>query len=183
MCASVLWVMALTIEYRYDLNPTGQNTGSGLFLPDQTAFFLAQLGYLALLTGLFKSKAAGDGRFGRLAVAIWWLAVAALVIAQFLGLFKFGPAMYLLPVGGLGQILGSILTAVAVYRAGRWQRWRRFAPAAWAAYLVLLFVWIVIVTSPSGSGALPSMWPEAGWQVMWFVVGLALFIEAGEQRV
>lgn len=189
MLASVLWVTALMVEARYDLGPSGQNTSNSLFLPDQSAFFLAQLGYLVLLTGLFRSKAAGDGLFGRSAVAIWWLAVAALVIGQFLGLFKFGPAMFLLPIGGLGQVLGSTLTAVATYQTGRWQGWRRFAPAVWAAYLIILLVSVIAsipvisMPDPSGSGAAPSVWAEAGWQIAWFVVGLALFIEAGDRRV
>jgi hypothetical protein len=91
----------------------------------------------------------------------------------------------LLPIGGVGQILGSILTSVAVWRAGRWEGWRRYALAAWT---VIFFVTIVaaitaipILSIPAVDPypTAPAPWLEGLWQVAWGVVGLALYIEAG----
>jgi len=133
MLAAVVWVMALVIEYQYGLRPPGN--GSRQYKADQAAFFLAQVGYLAMLIGLFLSRAGGDGRFGRAAIGIWTIAVAAIVLAQALGVVGV-TAVFLLPIGGVGQILGSVLTSVAVWRAGRWTGWRRFAPAIWTVHFL-----------------------------------------------
>ncbi len=126
MAAAAVWVVALVIEYQYGLRTPG-NT-STLYKADQAAFYLAQVGYLVMLIGLFWSRAGGDGRFGRIAIGIWIIAVVAIVLGQGLGVFGVN-AVFLLPVSGVGQIVGSLLTSVAVVRAGRWAGWRRWAPA------------------------------------------------------
>ena len=188
MIAAIMWIVALLVEYRYALQPAGHNTGTGLYRIDQGVFLLAQLGYLMLLTGLFRARAAGDGVFGKVATGIWWVAVALLVLSQLLGLLGVGGAAVLLPLGGLGQLLGSILTAIAVFRARRWTGWRLLAPAIWAVYTVVLIVGVIAslplvsMPGPSGSGAVPAEWAEAAWQGAWFVVALALFTEASATR-
>src|SRR5260370_31637282 len=126
MVAAVVWVIALVIEYHYGLRPPGD--GSSQYRADQAAFFLAQVGYLDMLIGLFQSRAGGDGRFGRAAIGIWIIAVAAIVLAQALGIFGL-TAVLLLPLVGVGQIFGSVLTSVAVWRPRPWTAWRRFSPA------------------------------------------------------
>ena len=130
MVASAVWVIALVIEYQYGLRPPGN--GSTLYKADQAAFYLAQVGYLVVVIGLFRSRAGSDGWFGRIAIGIWIVAIAAIVLGQALGVFGID-AVFLLPVSGVGQILGSVLTSVAVWRAGRWTGWRRWAPTIWTA--------------------------------------------------
>jgi hypothetical protein len=95
-------------------------------------------------------------------------------------------AIALAPIGGLWQVIGSILTAIAVWRAGRWQRWRRFAPAIWATYTLFLLVSIAadlpgltIPAQPPNPTTSPTELTEALWEVAWFLVGLALYIESG----
>jgi hypothetical protein len=182
--ASAVWIVALVAEYQLDLRPPGD--GSASYWADQAAFAVAQLGYLLLLVGLFRSRPGGDGRFGRIGVGIWTIAVGALVVGQFLSLVGV-MAIPLAPIGGLGQIIGSVLTAIAVWRARRWTGWRRIAPAIWAGYTLLLFAAIVTaipgLTTPALAPAStsPSELAEAVWQVAWFLVGLALYIESGRQ--
>jgi hypothetical protein len=71
---------------------------------------------------------------------IWLVAITAIALGELLGLAGMNAPFVLLPIGGVGQILGSILTSVAIWRAGRWEGWRRYAPAAWT---VIFFVTIV----------------------------------------
>jgi len=185
MVASAVWIVALVVEYRFGLRPPGD--GSALYRADQAAFALAQLGYLLLIVGLARSHAGGDGTFARISLGIWTVAIAALVIAQFLGLIGV-VVIPLLPIGGLGQLIGSILTAIAVWRARRWRGWRRWAPAIWAIYTFVLFVAIATGMPGLATPALapyptsPSELAEAGWQVTWFLMGLALFTQAPIDR-
>ena len=182
MVASAVWIVALVVEYQFGLQPPGD--GSALYSADQAAFTLAELGYLLMLIGLFRSRAGGDGTFGRAGIGIWAIAIGALVLGQLLQLLGV-VVIPLLPVGGLGQVLGSILAAIAIWRARRWKGWRRLAPAIWATYTFILFVAIATgmpgLSTPAGapSTTSPSELAEAVWQVAWFLVGLALYIESG----
>jgi hypothetical protein len=186
MVAAAVWIIALVAEYQLGLRPPGD--GSALYQADQAAFALAELGYLLMLVGLFRSRAGGDGTFGRVAIWIWVVAIAALALAQFLGLLGV-EVIPLLPIGGLGQLIGSILTAIAVWRAGRWLGWRRLAPAIWATYTFILFVAIASglpgLTTPAVDPypTSPSELAEGLWQVAWFLVGLALYIESGRHSL
>jgi hypothetical protein len=185
MAAATVWVIALIVEYRYGLQPPGD--ASGLYKADQAAFFVAQVGYLVMLGGLFSLRAGGDGWFGRAAIGLWGLGVAAIVIGQALGFFGVS-AIFLLPTSGVGQIVGSVLTAVAVWRAGRWSAWRRFAPAAWTVYFLVLIGSVIAaipsVTIPAAgpNPRGPSPLAEGVWQGAWFLVSLAVYVEAGRMR-
>ena len=64
--------------------------------------------------------ASGDGWFGRVAIAIWAVGVGAIVVATLSDTLFAVKANFLLPVSGVGQIVGSLLTSVAVVRARRW---------------------------------------------------------------
>src|SRR5256885_16025752 len=95
MTAAGLWVIALVVEYQYGLRPPGN--GSGPYKADQVAFFVAQGGYLVTLIGLFRSRAGGDGWFGRAAIGLLIIAVTAILRAPGLGAFGIS-ALLLLPV-------------------------------------------------------------------------------------
>jgi hypothetical protein len=182
MVGAAVAVIALFVEYQYGLRTA--SGGKAAFKADQTAFFLASVGYVAIVIGLNRSRAGGDAWFGRIAILLWLIALTAIALAELLGLANIA-AVFLLPIGGVGQILGSILTSVAVWRAGRWTAWRRYAPAAWT---VIFFVTIVAAITafpvlsipardPYPTG--PAPWLEGLWQVAWGVLALALYIESG----
>ena len=181
MVAAAVWIVALFIEYQYGLRtPSG---GNAAYQGDQAAFLVASVGYLALLIGLFPSSAGGDGLFGRVAIGIWVIALTAVALSQALS-FVGVTAVFLLPIGGVGQILGSLFTSIVVWRAGRWTGWRRWAPAIWTAtFFVTIGAAIAAIPTLSIPAAspnptAPSPVLEGLWQVAWFLLGLALYIEA-----
>lgn len=172
MLSAAVWLAGLFIEYRFGLQPPGN--GSLLYYADQALFFLALLGYLLMLTGLWRSGAAGEGLFGRIAVGVFITALVLLVIAQLVQLATHNPDFFLYPVGGILQLLGGLLTGVAVILAHRWDGWQRFAPMLQGLYYLVLFALLVV-----GTGSGPSELGEALWQVTWFITSLALFTKSG----
>jgi len=171
MASAGLWLIALTIEYRYGLEPPGN--GSFLFYADQLMFFLALAGYFVMLLGLWRSRAAGQGVFGKISLALFIVGLAALLIAQVVQWLTKNPNFFLFPVGGIFQLLGGLLTGIAVATAKRWDGWQRFAPLLQGLYyLIVLFIPIAI------SNQSPSQLTESLWQVTWFITSLALFTKS-----
>jgi hypothetical protein len=171
MASAGLWLIALFIEYRYGLEPPGNS--SLIYLVDQVMFFIALVGYLIMLLGLWKSKAAGDGIFGKIALGLFIMALVALIIAWLAQLWKKDPNLFLYPVGGIFQLLGGLLTGIAVVTAKRWDGWQKYAPLLQSLYyLIVLFLPIVI------SNQSPTQLTESLWQVTWFITSLALFTKS-----
>lgn len=172
MVAAGLWLIALFIEYQYGLLPPGD--GSLLYYVDQTMFFLAMAGYLTMLLGLRKSNAAGEGRFGKISVGIFISGLASLLVAQIVQLLTRNPDFFLYPIGGILQLLGGLLTGIAVVTAKRWSGWQRFAPLLQSLYyIIVLFIPIVV------SNQDPTQLTESLWQVTWFITSFALFTMSG----
>ena len=136
-------------------------------------FFVALAGYLVMLLGLWKSKAAGDGIFGRISLGIFIAGLVSLLIAWLAQLIKKDPNFFLYPVGGIFQLLGGLLTGIAVVTAKRWDGWQRFAPLIQGLYYLLLFFLLVVSSNQS-----PSPIGEALWQVTWSITSLALFTKS-----
>ena len=99
MASAGLWLVALFIEYRFGLQPPGN--GSLMYLANQAMFFVALAGYLILLLGLWKSKAAGDGIFGKISLGIFIAGLVSLLIAQIAQWLTNNPDFFLFPVGGI----------------------------------------------------------------------------------
>ena len=171
MASAGLWLIALFIEYRYGLQPPGN--GSLIYLVDQILFFIALGGYLIMLLGLWKSKAAGDGIFGKIALGIFIAALVALLIAWLAQLWKKDPNLFLYPVGGIFQLIGGLLTGIAIVTAKRWNGWQRFAPLLQGLFYLILFILLVV-----GNSQNPSPAGEGLWQVTWFLTSLALFTKS-----
>jgi len=171
MASAGLWLIALFIEYRYGLEPPGNS--SMIYLVDQIMFFIALAGYLIMLLGLWKSKAAGDGVFGKIALGLFITALVALIIAWLAQLWKKDPNLFLYPVGGIFQLLGGLLTGIAVVTTKRWDGWQKYAPLLQSLYyLIVLFLPIVI------SNQSPTQLTESLWQITWFITSLALFTKS-----
>jgi hypothetical protein len=173
MASAVLWLIALSIEYRYGLQPPGN--GSMLYYADQALFFVALAGYLVMLLGLWRSKAAGVGILGKSGLGIFIAALVALLIAQVVQLLTKNPDFFLYPVGGILQLLGGLLTGIAVVVAKRWEGWQRYAPLLQGLYYLALFVLLIV-----GSNGGPTQLGESLWQVTWFITSLALFTKSSE---
>jgi len=92
------------------------------------------------------------------------------LLAQILQPILHNPDFFLYPVGGIFQLLGGVLTGIAVVTAKRWNGWQRFAPLLQGLYyLIVLFIPIVV------SNQSPTQFTEGLWQVTWFITSLALY--------
>ena len=168
MVAAGLWLAALFVEYQYGLLPPGN--GSWLYYADQFVFFIALAGYLVMLLGLWQSKAIGDGKFGKISLGIFITGIAALLIAQVVQWLTKNPDFFLYPIGGIFQLLGGLLTGIAVVLAKRWSGWQRFAPLLQGLYYAIILLIPIAVSNQS-----PTQLTEGLWQVTWFITSLALF--------
>jgi hypothetical protein len=96
--------------------------------------------------------------------------IAALLLAQIVQPILHNPDFFLYPVGGIFQLVGGVLTGIAVVVAKRWDGWQRFAPLLQGLYyLIVLFIPIVV------SNRSPTELTEGIWQVTWFITSLALY--------
>lgn len=171
MFGAVFFFINLVIEYRYDLFPPGSGP---LFVANALGFYASMIGLLLMLVGLWRARAGGDGRFGRLALGFFIAAWTALILGGFISLFTGNADFFLLAVGGLGGLLGSLLTGIAVLLARRWTGWQRFAPLAQGLFMPSV---MILRGTPE-----PTFIIEAVWMGLWFVTSLALYTESSKVR-
>ncbi len=176
MVSAVLWLVALTVEYAFHLQPPGN--GSLLYYLDQLLFFIAMVGYVVLLLGLWQAKAAGEGVFGKISLGIFIAGLAALLIASIVSALTNNPDFFLFPIGGMLQMLGGLFTGIAVVTAKRWDGWQRFAPLLQGLYYLIVLILVLVIFSQP-----PTQLSESLWQVTWFLTSLALFTKAREAAI
>jgi hypothetical protein len=175
MASAFIWLVSLEIEYAFHLRPPGN--GSLLYYLDQALFFMAMVGYVILLLGLWQSQAAGNAIFGKISLGIFIAGLAALLIAQSVQILTDNPDFFLFPIGGILQLLGGLMTGISVATARRWHGWPRFAPLLQGLYYVALILNLVIFSQP------PTQLSESVWQVTWFITSLALFKNTSDSVV
>jgi hypothetical protein len=172
MIGALIWIAGISLEYSHNLQPPGSGL---LFDLNQLMFLVAEACYVAAILGLAATRAAGRGRFGRAAPAMFLVGQVTLLVALVLGLLTHSVvADVLLPIGGLGVLFGSLSTGIAVMRTRRWRGWRRFAPIAFALYYLVLLVSLAVLNRE------PTYFTELLWSVAWFFVGFAIYSEARE---
>ena len=169
MAGAVFFFINLVIEYRYDLFPPGSGP---LFVANALGFYASMIGLLLMLVGLWRARAAGDGRFGRLALGFFIAAWTALILGGFISLFTGDADFFLLAVGGLGGLLGALLTGIAVLLARRWTGWQRFAPLVQGLFMPTV---MILRGTPQ-----PMFVIEAVWMALWFLTSLALYTMSRE---
>jgi len=170
MVSAGIWLIALTIEYKFQLFPPGD--GSALYLVDQAIFFIAMAGYLFMLVGLWRSRAVGEGRFGGISLGIFITAISAFLIGLIIGFTSYDLGSYLLPIGGILQMFGCLFTGIAVITAKKWDGWQRFAPMLQGLYYLFLFIQVAAFNQE------PTQLTEGIWQVTWFITSFALFTKS-----
>ena len=172
MVAAVVWILAISIEYPLQLQPPGIGF---MFHLNQTMFLIANTGFLIGIIGLIWSRAAGDGWFGKIALGLFALGYAAIIIATMLGLFAGKHDSVLFPVGGITASLACLLSGIAVVSAKHWKGWQRWSVLFYAIYYwVALFLPLVIANQE------PNQLTETIWGLCWFLIGFALY--TGHQR-
>jgi hypothetical protein len=167
MAAAILWIIAILIEYRYDLQPPGRGL---LYILNQLMFLVALTGYLIGIFGLIGGRAAGDGRFGRFTLGLFAFGYSVLIVATIVSLPAGNNDNWLFPIGGLAASLGSLLSGFAIVTAKRWQGWQRWSVLIYAIYYwAALFLPLVIANQE------PIQIAETLWGLAWLLIGFALY--------
>ncbi len=109
------------------------------------------------------------------------MGLVLLLIAQIVSWLTRNHDNILFPLGGLCQLVGVVLTGMAVVTAKRWDGWQRYVlllQAVWYVVLVVpLFVTeLAIPVFVADQG--PTQLGESLWQVTWFITSLALFTQS-----
>ncbi len=174
MFGGALWLVALFIEYAYDLF---QPASGPLYVPNQLMFFAAQLCYLTVIAGLIRAGA-GGGRFGRISLGLFFFGWTALASALGLSLVTSGPvADALILPGAIASTLGGLLAGIAVAATGRLQGWPRLALLVQGLYQLFQFLFVIFIDDRG-----PTQLMESLWAGTWFLIGLALFVSVRESR-
>ncbi len=176
MASALLWLLALLMSTVFHLDPPGN--GSLLYYLDQFLYFIALGGYAIMLLGLWQSKAAGNGVFGKISLGMLLAGLVALLIAQIVQALTNNADFFLFPVGGILQLLGGVLTGIAVATSKRWGGWQRFAPLLQGLYYVIVLFLPVVISNQS-----PTDLGQLFWQVTWFITSLALFTTTSQAVV
>lgn len=171
MFGAALWLVALFIEYAYDLFTPREGA---LFAANQAMFLVAQLCYLVAIFGLMRVKAAGDGRFGRISLGLFFFGWTALASGGVLSSVSDTPiADVLILIGAIASTLGGLLAGIAVAVARRLGGFWRFAPLTQGLYQLFVGFLPVVI-----AGREPTQLTESLWTGTWFLIGLALFASA-----
>jgi len=169
MAGAAFFFLNLIVEYRYDLFPPASGP---LSVANQLGFFAGMIGLLIMLVGLWRARAAGEGWFGRLSLGLFIAAWVTLILGGFISLFT-DAGLILQPVGGLGGLLGALLTGIAVVLARRWTGWQRFAPLTQGLFMPAV---MIIRGTPE-----PTFVIEVVWMGLWFLTSLALYTAQPQQ--
>ena len=167
MSAAILWIIAITMEYHYDLKPPGSGV---LYDLNQLMFIMANAGLLTGIFGLIWTRAAGEGLFGRFALGLFAFGYSILIVATIVSLPAGNNDNWLFPIGGLAASLGCFLAGIAIATAKSWQGWQRWSVLIYAIYYwAALFLPLVIANQE------PNQITETIWGFAWLLIGLALF--------
>jgi hypothetical protein len=179
MGGGLLWIPGVIMEHTYGLQgPISAGTSVLAFWAVQILFLVAGTAILVGYLGLWWDQATGPKRFGRIALGILIAAWGAEVLAMWAA--PFGLKLDALqPVGGLAQMVGMPLAAVAVLIGREWRGWQRYAP------LVLAVVYDLVVMVPIFTGLTPdgpTTLTESSWMAAVALLNLALFTQGGRPQ-
>jgi len=176
MFGAVLWVLALYIEYAYDLFQPREGV---LYAANQIMFLIGMLCFLTVIAGLMRAGA--GGRFGKVSLGIFffgWMMFAAAVLLDVIGISVVSGspvADLVILVGAVASTLGGLLAGIAVAVAGRLPGIWRFAPLTQGLYQLAAFLRVVLL------GQEPTQLTESLWMATWFLIGLALLVAASDE--
>jgi hypothetical protein len=127
------------------------------------------VGFVAITLGLILVRA-GGGRFGQVALGIWFAGRVFLLAGAAVEAVTANHDNLFYPASGLLTTLGGLLSAVLLARAGVLRGWRA-APALAAYYLFLL----VLNMSQGDDWNQPLI--ELGWPLLAIATAVALLAE------
>lgn len=133
------------------------------------------LGQIAAAIALWRTGLAGTGALARAGLGLWLLGGLAYVVGELLYLTANPLTDAVFGVASLASGVGPILAGIAVLRVGRWTGPGRFLPLAIGVYVFVVLTPVLFATS---AGLLA----VAGWNVLWLLLGLALYARARVAR-
>lgn len=137
-------------------------------------YVLLHVAAIIALAGLAALGAVGTAWWGRLGLGLAVLGLVVLIGAEFLAPFDAATAETLFGVAPLVTGPGLVLAGVAVLQTRLWSGWRRIVPLACGAYLLVVFVPVVIATG-TDVGFLVAV---TGWDLGLAALGIAVAQEA-----
>ena len=166
IAASLLWIVAIFMQYGYGLKPPGSGT---LFSINQIMFSVATAGWITGIVGLLWARATGNGWFGKSALGLFAFGWIVLLVAGLLALVTGNHDLPLFPIGGLTSTVGGLLAGVAVVGARRWGGWQRFSVLFYALYYFLVLMLPLMIADRE-----PDLVTEVLWGLAWIPIGIAL---------
>ena len=146
----------------------------------QTWFFVHHLGLLAVLVGLARSGAMGDGRVVRGAA---WVAVVGMALLSLSELHAIGYGEQTLAEANRGALgaaygistnlvgIGAVVAGIGVLRARRWSGWVRFIPLA-----IGLVHFLVVIPALFSEGYVVARLAIGSWIALFGGLGWALVV-------
>ena len=128
------------------------------------------------MAALIGTGAAGRGRLAAAAstVVLAGLALQAVAEAVLRVSFSTGNALFGMVVPAIA--VGMLVLGVAIWRAGTWRGWSRLVPFACGAYIPLVLLPAFALSHGVNFLAI------AGWQVLFLLLGVAMWREAEAGR-
>jgi hypothetical protein len=118
-----------------------------------------------------------SGWFGVIALSIALLGRVVFVLSEIHSLILGDDSTFLLPLGALVTAVGMTLVGIAaLLSTRRWRGWQRFIPLLVGIYPFLAMFPFFVITSE------PSELAIAGWGVLWFLLGYAMWSSVTEKR-
>ncbi|NUR70957.1 MAG: hypothetical protein HOU81_09060 [Hamadaea sp.] len=158
IAAAVLWAAGILLQY------ADADSKPGELLID--AGFI---GIAAMIAGMLAAGIGGRGVFPAIGLGLWSFGHLSIALGGFVEMATGNADNPFYPIGGLGQIVGGILAAVAIARAGVLTGWRRWTPVAWVVTYLAVFA-TLFTASDDGVQA---------WQLAPFAVWLATIALTG----
>jgi len=133
LAATVLWAAGLAMQV-VDSDKT-----SSAYKAGDVLIWIGFAGLAAFIVGLLATGVAGRGTFAKIALGVWAFGHLSIPIASIIESATGNADNPFYPIGGLGQILGGVASAIVIARAGVWTGWKRWAPTAWAVIYLGVF--------------------------------------------
>ncbi len=171
MVGAVLWIVSVVMQY--GLGISGPGSGPA-WIAHEFLAFAGLIGSIVAYLGLIWGGAF-RGRFGTIAVGVYALAYALIVLGGIALLFlgdSESPIFLLFPIGGLLEDIAAILIVIAVIAFGLWNGWQRWMPLVDSGFH-LLFITLPMLVGLMSDG--PGGTIEFFRGISWFLLALAVY--------
>ncbi|MEV6970666.1 hypothetical protein AB0M47_36750 [Hamadaea sp. NPDC051192] len=132
VAAALLWAAGILIQY------ADADSKPGELLID-----VGFIGIAAMIAGLLAAGVAGRGVFPAVGLSVWSFGHLSIALGGFVEMATGNADNAFYPLGGLAQIVGGVLAAVALARAGVLTGWRRWMPVAWVVTYLGVFATLI----------------------------------------